>query len=339
MSGAATTSEWSVGERAAALHRDALVWDMVYPIEPWCGNDYDKLARYQRAGFDFVSLCLAGDNHTISEGIQRVANARARILANPDQWVLVRTVDDILTAKRAGKLAIGFHLEGTRCFERNLDIIEAYYTLGIRHTLLAFNQANSVGGGCAEQSDGGLTNFGRSVVRKLEEVGMLVDLSHTGYRTTMEALEMATAPMVFTHSMAAAVHTHFRNLSDAQIKACAKTGGVIGMSGSGEYMGDLSCANDSIIRHIDHICDVAGPSHVALGLDLVFDADALNAWIRARPDEWPQARSPDWKGFSYATPEQVPALTERLLTRGYAEADVRGILGENWARVCRRVWK
>jgi membrane dipeptidase len=111
------------------------------------------------------------------------------------------------------------------------------------------------------------------------------------------------------------------------------------MSGSGEYMGDLACANESILRHIDHISEVAGPAHVALGLDLVFDAEALNAWIRARPDEWPQARDPAWPGFRYATPEQAPQLTELLLARGYAEADVRGILGENWARVCRRVWK
>ena len=332
-------NDWNIGERAAALHRDALVWDMVYPVEPWCGNDYDKLERYRAAGFDVVSLCLAGDNHNISEGMQRIAAARAQVLARPESFVLVTSVADIARARREGKLALAFHLEGTRCFERNLDIIECYYALGVRHALLAFNQANSVGGGCAETSDAGLSNFGMSVVRKLEEVGMLVDLSHTGYRTTMATMEMATKPCVFTHSMAHGITPHFRNLRDEQIRACARIGGLIGMSGSGEYIGEASCSNESILRHIDYVAELVGPRHIGLGLDLVFDADALNRWIRGRPDEWPQARDPAWPGFRYATPEQVPALTELLLQRGFSESDVRGILGENWLRVCGQVWR
>jgi membrane dipeptidase len=316
-----------------------LVWDMVFPIEPWCGNGYDKLDRFKACGFHVVSLTLAGDNHNIGEGLQRVAAARAQILAHPDKYVLVERIEDIDAARAAGKLAVAFHLEGTRCFERNLDIIEAYYKLGVRHTLLAFNQANDVGGGCAEKNDAGLSSFGEQAVKRLERVGMLIDLSHTGYRTTLDTMAMATRPCVFTHSMVDAVAPHFRNLKDDQIRACAGTGGVIGMSGSGEYMGDLSCSNEALFKHIDYIAQLVGPQHVGLGLDLVFDADALNAWIRGRPEEWPQARDPSWKGFRYAAPEQVPALIELLRKRGYSDGDVRGILGENWRRVCRATWR
>jgi membrane dipeptidase len=318
--------------------RDALVWDMVFPLEPWCGNDYGKLARFHAAGFHVISLTLAGDNHNIGEGIQRVAAARTYLLANADRYVLVERVDDVEIARNAGKLAVAFHLEGTRCFERNLDIIDAYYQLGVRHTLLAFNQANDAGGGCAERADGGLSKFGEAVVRRMEAAGMLLDLSHTGHRTTLDAMAMATRPCVFTHSMADAVHPHFRNLKDDQIRACAKTGGVVGMSGSGEYMGDRSCSNEAILRHVDHIAQLVGPRHVGLGLDLVFDAEALNRWIRGRPEEWPQARDPAWPGFRYAKPEQLTALAD-LLAKRYADADVRGILGENWRRVCAQVWR
>lgn len=324
---------------AAALHREALVWDMVFPLEPWCGNDYDKLDRFVAAGFNLVSLTLAGDNHTISEGIQRVAASRAWVLARPDRYVLVETVDDVEAARRAGKLAIAFHLEGTRCFERNLDIIDAYYALGVRHTLLCFNQTNSVGGGCAERHDPGLSNFGAAVVRRLEQVGMLLDLSHTGYRTTLDAMALATRPCVFSHSMVDAVQPHFRNLKDDQIRECARTGGVIGMSGSGEYMGDLACSNEALLRHINYIAELVGPQHVGLGLDFVFDAATLSEWARGRPEEWPQTRDPAWPGFRYASPEQIPALTGLLLKQGYSEAEVRGILGGNWARVCREVWR
>lgn len=315
----------------------ALVWDMVFPLEPWCGNDYAQLARFHAAGFHVISLTLAGDNHTIGEGIQRVAAARAHILGNADRYVLVERTADVDRARSENKLAVAFHLEGTRCFERNLDIIDAYYQLGVRHTLLAFNQANDVGGGCAERADAGLSKFGESVVRRMERVGMLLDLSHTGHRTTMDAMAIATKPCVFTHSMVDAVQPHFRNLKDDQIRACAKTGGVVGMSGSGEYMGDLACSNEAIVRHVDHIVQLVGAEHVGLGLDLVFDAEALNRWIRSRPEEWPQARDPSWPGFRYATLEQIPALTDLLLKR-YSETDVRNILGENWRRVCAQVW-
>ena len=324
---------------AAALHRDALVWDMVFPLEPWCGNGWDKLERFRAAGFDVVSLTLAGDNHTIGEGIQRVAAARAWILARPQQYVLVEGVDDVTRAWREGKLAVAFHLEGTRCFERNLDIIDAYYALGVRHTLLAFNQANDAGGGCAEASDGGLTRFGAAIVKRMEQVGMLLDLSHTGRRTSLDAMAMASKPCVFSHSMVDAIAPHFRNLTDDQIRECARTGGVIGMSGSGEYMGDLSCSNEALLRHVDHIADLVGPQHVGFGLDFVFDAATLSDWARGRPEEWPQTRDPQWPGFRYAAPEQVPALTGLLLQRGYSEAEVRGILGGNWQRVCRQVWQ
>ena len=332
-------TNWPVSEKAADLHRSSLVWDMVYPIEPWCDNDYDKLARFKSAGFDLVNLCLAGDNHNVGEAIQRIAAARRVILANPQDYVLIDSVDDILEAKSENKLAIAFHCEGTRCFERNLDTIEAFYALGIRHTLLAFNQTNSVGGGCAEKTDGGLSNYGRQLVAEMERVGMLVDLSHTGFTTTLDAMEIASQPMVFTHSLVDSVNGHFRNIKNEQITACAATGGVIGMSGASLYLGDDDCSNEAIFRHIDHIAELVGTEHVGLGLDLVFGADKLNDWLRGRPEEWPGADDPDWPGFNYASPEQIPALTELMLDRGYSTTDVRNILGENWLRVCRQVWK
>jgi membrane dipeptidase len=331
-------TQWNISDVAAQLHSDALVWDMVYPIEPWCGNDYNKLARYHAAGFDHVSLCLAGDNHNIGEAVQRIAAARSEIMSHPDRYVFTESVKDIRAAKANGRLALSFHLEGTRCFERNLDMVETFKALGVQHALLAFNQTNSAGGGCAEQRDGGLTNFGRLLVAEMERVGMMVDLSHTGRRTSLDAMAMATRPMIFSHSVVDNVYSHFRNLTDEQIVACAGTGGVIGMSGSSGYLGDAEARNETLFRHIDYIVEKVGPQHIGLGLDLVFDADALNAWIRTRPDEWPGTDSPDWPGFSYAVPEQIPALTAVMLDHGYSGADVRGILGENWARVCNDGW-
>ncbi len=226
------------------------------------------------------------------------------------------------------------HFEGTRCFERDLCTIGAFRELGVLYTLLAFNQSNSVGGGCAEGRDGGLTRFGGAFVREMQRVGMMVDLSHTGYLTSLDALAMATRPMIFSHSNAHALAPHYRNIKDDQIKECARTQGVIGISGASDYLGTPKSSAEAVFRHIDYIAQLVGINHVGLGLDAVFDRDAVNAYVRARPLEWPQATQPDWAGFHYLMPENLPDLIECMLVARYAEADVRRVLGENFLRVC-----
>ncbi len=323
---------------AQDLFASAIVWDNVFPLEPWVGNDLDALGRLKAAGFSAVSLTIAGDNHNVGEAVQRLAAARRQIAERPD-FRLLLTVEDVRAAKREGHLAVGLHFEGTRCLERNLDMIAAFHALGVRHNLLAFNQANSVGGGCGEAGDGGLTRFGRRVVAEMQRVGMLVDLSHTGAQTSLDAFAMASKPMVISHSNCRAVHEHWRNVTDEQIRACAATGGLVGISGSSEYLGDPQASTAALLRHVRHVADLVGPAHVGLGLDFVFDSDGLNRWIRSRPEEWPGTDSPDWPGFHYAKPTQVAELTEALLSGGWSDADVLGLLGENHIRVCDAAWR
>jgi membrane dipeptidase len=325
-------------EEAAALVRDSLVWDNVWPLEPDVGNDLDRLPEFRAAGFDVISLTIAGDNHSSGEAFARVAAARRRIEAAPGAR-LVESIAGIKRARGEGELAVLLHFEGTRCFERNLDLVDAFYGLGVRHTLLAFNQSNSVGGGCAEAGDGGLTRFGRRLVVELERTGMLIDLSHTGRRTSLDALEQATKPAVFSHSNADAVWPHFRNVTDNQIRACAATGGLIGLSGSSIYLGDAEVRSETMFRHLDHVVQLVGPEHACLGLDIVFDTEPLNRYMRARPEEWPDAAQPNWPGAHYARPAQIMELAELMLDAGYGAPAVRDILGENLVRVCGSVWR
>ncbi len=323
---------------AQSLYASAIVWDNVFPLEPWVGNDLDALGKLKAAGFTAVSLTIAGDNHSIGEAVQRVAAARRQIAARPDFRPLL-SVEDVRAAKREGRLAVGLHFEGTRCLERNLDMIAVYRALGVMHNLLAFNQGNSVGGGCGEAGDGGLTRFGRRVVAEMQRVGMLVDLSHTGAKTSLDAFAMATKPMVISHSNCRAVHEHWRNVTDEQIRACAATGGLVGLSGSSEYLGDPAASTEGMLRHVQHVADLVGPAHLGLGFDFVFDSDALNTWIRGRPEEWPGTDSPDWPGFRYARPAQAEELAEALLARGWRDAEVLGLLGGNHLRVCDAAWQ
>jgi membrane dipeptidase len=337
------SDKWNISEQASRLHADAVVWDMTVPWVEWPGADSSlkpgALEDMAANGYSFAALTVGGDDGEISETIRLIARERAFIRANADRYLLVRTADDVVQAKREGKLALGFQFQGTNCLGRDVHMIDLYYQLGVRVMLMAYNQKNAVGDGCHERTDGGLSRFGVQVVQEMERVGMLVDVTHTGYRTSMDVFEMATGPVVFSHSNPRALFDHERNITDDQIKACARTGGVIGVNGVGVFMGsgqDVSA--EQILRQVDYLCEVAGPEHVGIGLDWVFDQPSLLRIARAMKARYPAQGGYDGD-ISFAAPAQLPELTEAMLARGYSEAVIRGVLGENWLRVCRRVWR
>jgi membrane dipeptidase len=320
-----------------ALYRDALVWDMVFVYEPEMDNDIRLFPRWQAAGVNFISVHPAGDRHNIGEAMRRIARLRHQVLTDPSgRYLLVESVDDILRAKGEGQLAVGIHLEGFRCLERDLNMIEVYYQLGVRFCHPIFNLVNSIGGGSADRIDIGLTRFGIQVIKEMNRVGMLVDGAHAGYRTTMEMMEVSADPMVFTHLGCYAVRPHFRNVRDDQIKACAAQGGMVGITSAGFYLGGLD--PETYFRHIDHVATLVGPEHVGIGLDSMERTDLLQAFIESRPEEWPGREEGMWEPMGFIRPEQLIEVTELMLRHGYRESQVRGILGENWLRVCRAVW-
>jgi membrane dipeptidase len=329
---------WNISEAAARLHGDALVWDQTVPWSHFGRWELKRtaLSHHHAAGATLVSLTVATDDQTSAVTLATIAQERKYILANP-ALRLCDTADDIVAAKAEGRLGVTFNFQGTNAFERNLDFVELYYKLGVRHALMAYNQKNDVGDGCHERTDGGLSRYGYTLIAEMNRVGMMVDCSHTGYRTTMDVFEASTAPVIFSHADAKAVWDHPRNITDDQIDACAKTGGVIGVNGIGVFAGDNDASTEALLRHVDYIAARVGTQHVGLGLDWVYDMESLMAGVRVSPDRYPDK--------SYATdiqvvqPEQLPQITEGLLQRGYAEDDIRGILGLNWLRVARQVWK
>lgn len=325
-------------EKAEHIVRELLVWDNVWPVAQWCGNGYERLEDFRSAGWNILSLTIAGDDHDIGEAFQRIAAARSAVdrLGN---CLLVDRFEDIEHARAAGQLAVTLHFEGTRTFGRNLDVVESFRKLGVTHNLLAFNKANCAAGGCMEASDGGLTNWGRRLIAEMERVGMIVDLSHCGRRSTLDALAIAARPMIFSHSNAEAVAAHPRNLTGEQIRACAATGGLVGLSGSSGYLGDETASTEAMFAHLDHVVNLVGIDHVGIGLDIVFDPAPLNDWIRGRPDEWPVAADPAWPGFRFARLGQLAELVDRMCMGGYGETDIRKFLGGNYLRISREVWK
>jgi membrane dipeptidase len=266
--------------------------------------------------------------------IQVLARYRSYLASHSDEYVLALTVDDIRHAKESGRLAIAFDLEGSDPLLGNLNMISFYYDLGVRQMLLAYNKDNRASGGCMEGKIG-LTDFGRAIIKEMNRVGMVVDVSHMGYQATMEALETSTKPVIFSHSNPRGLREHARNISDEQIIACAKTGGVVGINGIGDFLGGTQ--SELIIQNIEYVMNLIGPEHVGLGLDYVVDKQELIEYIEGHPDVFPPDKIKDYLAF--VEPEQIPRFTELLFQRGYNEQIISGILGGNFLRVAKEVWK
>src|SRR6185503_7808623 len=209
------------------------------------------------------------------------------ITANPDLYVLASTVKDIRDAKESGRLAIAFDLEGSDPLLGNLNMVSFYYDLGVRQMLLAYNKDNRASGGCMEGNIG-LTDFGKAVIKEMNRVGIVVDVSHMGYRATMEAFETSSAPVIFSHSNPKGLREHARNISDEQIKACAQSGGVIGINGIGDFL--TSTSSEIFVQNIEYVLNLVGPEHVGLGVDYVVDKQELMDYITGHPDVFPPGK-------------------------------------------------
>jgi membrane dipeptidase len=265
--------------------------------------------------------------------------------------------EDIRLAKREKKAALVLATQDGDFLGRKLHRIEAFYRLGLRILIPAYNANNSLADGCLDRTECGLTRLGEKVVDECNRVGMLLDCSHVGRRGSLEIIERSTYPVVFSHSNVKAIVDRPRNIDDVQIKACAAKGGVIGTSPWGPMVFKLGGTQrptiDDFIDHIDYIAQLLGTTdNIGIGTD-----NSLGTFPKLSGDPWvnidykspvtkdyeelftsnPRSTLRSVKGFSnYA---QVMDLIGKLGQRGYSEADVRNILGENYLRVFKEVWK
>ncbi len=299
--------------------------------------DIAPLCRYLDAGVSYLSVNVGFAPHDLDASMRVVSSWRRQILLSSEPFTLVSTVDDMLAAQRQGRLVVGFDLEDTNPLGGEIAMIQAYYDLGVRSMLMTYNTENLAGFGCHARQDRGLTGFGRAVVEEMNRVGMVVDVSHCGYRTSMDALEHTDSPAIFSHSNMRSVWDHDRNIRDDQARACAATGGVIGINGVGIFLGDNDISVAAMARHIDYAVELVGPQHVGIGTDYVFDSDDLDAEL-ANSQIFP-ASYRSGPQVDFFPPEQLARLEAELARRGYPAGDIAAIMGGNFLRVARQVWK
>jgi len=261
------------------------------------------------AGFFAIDVTVAFQNH-LAYALDGFGYLLNDIEQSGAEVVIARKSEDILRAKAAGKPAVIMAIEHADCTERSLNIVRALYELGIRSIGLTHNVSSWAADGNLEAREGvGLTHFGVGLVKEMNRLGMLVDLAHVSISAFFSALEVTTRPVIFSHGNARALCDHPRNLTDAQLKALARNRGVIGLSFVPSFVDKEKPTLERLLDHVDHIAAVAGVETIGLGSDF------------------------DGGGTLLYDATEVQKITEGLMRRGYSEADIRKILGENTFRV------
>jgi membrane dipeptidase len=307
-------------------------------------QDAEVLQRLRAGGVTAVNATIAAW-HTLPETMALIAGLFALIEQKAGQTRLIHTSADIKAAKDAGQTGIIMGFQDTRPIEANLDLLRVYHALGVRVIQLTYSDQNRCGCGCQVAEDGGLTAFGREAIARMNHLGILLDLSHTGIRTTREAIESSTQPVALSHANAFALCGNPRNKSDELIRLVAAGGGVIGAVAMPFLLtGRADATLDDYVAMIDYLVDVAGINHVGLGpdfMELLPDDVVLHALTSNRAAGSPAEllaffRSATTRRFESAS--AFANLTQALRLRGYSTDDTQKIMGGNWLRLYDEVW-
>jgi membrane dipeptidase len=321
------------------IKRDAIIADIAMDFLPEIEipGMWEVLERYHRSGFNFLNIALAGDLTNVEMTLRYISRQRNKIKSLDDKFIIVKTAEDILKAKHENKLALGFWFQGSTPLANDINLIETYYILGIRQILLTYNTRNSIGDGILEKNDAGLSLFGYKVIEEMNRVGMLIDMSHGGIKTSLDIIEASKDPVIFSHSNAQGINPHIRNLTNEQIQAIANKKGVIGINGAGLILGIEEPTTDKYIEHINYISNLVGSvENIAIGLDLIYFNEILPIFFEKSGLNYPKGYLGSMKGLQ---PEQIDEIIETLIRSHYSDEDIIKILGGNFLRVISKVWK
>ena len=337
-------------KRAVDLVRGSVVIDMLGPIKIEAVRDFYVKPLGAADAAEFRASGITGFHHAFGIG---GPEARARaieylaiwgnyVARNPDVFVGVDKAADLVRAKRQGRCAVIMGLQNADEFNRAEDV-QYFYDLGLRCAQLTYNSQNRIGSGSTERVDGGLTDYGADIVAAMNAAGMLIDTSHSGARTTLDAIAASPEPIAITHSNCRALVDHPRCKSDEAIRALAAKGGVMGITGVRNFVSvkdPTTVAN--IVDHIDHVVKLVGIEHVGIGTDSDLNgyddtSPAMNKQLRgAYKDSYAFREKIDVDGFDH--PLKMFDLTEELIRRRYSDAAVSAVLGGNFQRLLTATW-
>jgi membrane dipeptidase len=345
-------SKQEYSARAVDLVGRSLVIDMLSPFKlgstTWFSNpDSFMQADFQRfkdSGINAFHIAVGlGGTEAYLNTLRFVASWNG-FLANHDRWLMrVDSADDLDRLKGSGKVGVILGVQNSEHFRSPADV-DYFHSLGQRVSQLTYNTRNLIGNGSTERRDEGISDFGAAIIERMNKVGMAVDVSHCGDRTTLDACEISKKPVLITHSNCRAlVPGHPRCKTDEAIKKMAASGGVMGVTGVRMFVkNDEPTTVEHFLDHFDHIKKLAGVEHLGVGSDIDLDGyDDMpaeeNKRLRAGyKGSYGFREKIDIEGVDH--PKRIFDLTEGLIRRKYSNSEIESVLGGNFKRVLAQIW-
>jgi microsomal dipeptidase-like Zn-dependent dipeptidase len=305
-------------------------------------NWSEKIFRQmQEGGVTAVHVTIAY-HETFRETVANVETWNRWFERFPELIFHGRTGDDVRRAKTEGRTAIFFGFQNPSPIEDDIGLVEIWHSLGARFMQLTYNNQSLLATGCYEAEDSGVTRMGRQVIREMNRVGLVVDMSHSAERSTLEAIEISERPIAITHANPAFWHPARRNKSDDVLRALGQTGGMLGFSMYPHHLkGKSDCTLASFCEMIARTADLIGIDNIGLGSDLCQDQpDSVVEWMRvgrwSKEIDYGEGSAsdagfppmPDWFGDN----RHFGNIAAGLIEHGFSEADTAAVMGENWLR-------
>lgn len=348
-------SDKTYSARAIELMQQATVIDMLgllslnFPLmDKWVANpelftaaDFD---RYKRSGIHVFHIAVGTGGPDVWQSTNDFVNGWNSFLAGTDSFFMrIDSPSDLDRVKTSGKVGVLIGVQNAEHF-KTLDDVDRFYKMGQRVSQLTYNARNMIGNGSTERRDEGLSDYGVAVVERMNKVGMAIDVSHCGDRTSLDAFEVSRKPVLVTHSNVRALNPgHPRCKPDEVIKKVGETGSVMGITGVRMFVkGSEPTTVEDFLNHFDYVAKLIGPDHLGVGSDI-----DLDGYDDMPPEEAKRLRGSykgsygfrdkiDIEGIDH--PQRMFDLTEGLIRRKYTNDQILGILGGNFKRVLKQIW-
>ena len=348
---------WSNTEysaRAIDLMKRATVIDMLSPItlnftlqDKWNANPElftPEIQKYLDSGINIFHIAVGiGGPDGYNQGLRFISQWNSLIAGNDQVMMRIDSPADFARVKGSGKIGILLGIQNSDHFQRP-EHVDFFWGMGQRVSQLTYNSRNWIGNGSTERHDEGLSDYGVTIVQRMNKVGMAVDISHSGDRTTLDAFEASTKPVLITHSNCRALAPgHPRCKTDEAIRRMAASGGVMGITGVRMFVKtEEPTTIEDVLNHFDHVKKLIGSEHLGVGSDIDLDGyddmpPELNKSLRAGyKGSYGFREKIDIEGLDH--PKRMFDLTDGLIRRKYSDDEILGVLGGNFRRVLSEIW-